>query len=717
MESIFKKIYLLLDNKRLKEALGLLSEQSSEIKEWKIKSEIDDLAVSHNLLLYYTKKGSEDKNRKSIYDQLLRKAYEYADLLSIYNNLQKSKSGYYKIFKLQFENPIISFKDLRISLELYSNIIGTLNLYSENEKRERENAFSLHEMTIFNLFNKIVYSFLWSDKDENDVISILKSNIIKDYDISILVSALTISLLHLFDVKKFNALIEAYKNSNAEISQRALVGIVIIAYIFEKRIKLYPQILARLSLLNDDPTFIKDICHLQFFLLYALETNNISQKLHEKIILEIENELIENNTYSSMFETKKNELFKKNKNKYNTFDEIDMLQRAGADICMETFSNLKNFEFFNNEAHWFYPYFKKQKEITEFLKENRNNAYITVLLESEFVCNSDKYSFCLTLSKLSQSQKEHLTGSINEMPIDDKRILDSLKHNKNTTMSRESICKLYIHDIYRYFKLWKYKDDIVDVFNYKFKLWECTMFKKAITESDTLDKISSFYLKFEHYNDALEILEIITDKSPINSKAWAKKGYALQNLAEYELAIKCFINSDVLSPNNNRVNSHIAQCYYNEEKYQSAIIYYKKIEANSPEDFNTLVQIGYCYIKIHKFEEALKYLFKVEYLNKKNLKAKRAIAWCYFLLKRYDDSCKYYKLITRCTKANAFDYMNYGHVLFAMKEMTKAIKYYRKSQSATSREEFINLYKADRNHLLDANIKPEEIDIMLDIIL
>ena len=64
-----------------------------------------------------------------------------------------------------------------------------------------------------------------------------------------MVSAVTLSLLRVFDNKKFNFLLEAYKHEELQVNQRALVGIVIAISKHEKRIALYPETVSRLSLL------------------------------------------------------------------------------------------------------------------------------------------------------------------------------------------------------------------------------------------------------------------------------------------------------------------------------------------------------------------------------------------------------------------------------------------------------------------------------------
>ena len=62
-----------------------------------------------------------------------------------------------------------------------------------------------------------------------------------------------------FDPRKFSWLLDAATHADTQVSQRALVIIAIVLHIHPNRLWLYPELEARLSLLNEDGSFGKQL--------------------------------------------------------------------------------------------------------------------------------------------------------------------------------------------------------------------------------------------------------------------------------------------------------------------------------------------------------------------------------------------------------------------------------------------------------------------------
>ena len=73
-------------------------------------------------------------------------------------------------------------------------------------------------------------------------------------------------------------LLEAYNHPDPMVNQRAIVGIVITALFHEHRIMMYPEARAKLSLLNEDADFIKNLHTIQIQLQLSRETQKIDRK-------------------------------------------------------------------------------------------------------------------------------------------------------------------------------------------------------------------------------------------------------------------------------------------------------------------------------------------------------------------------------------------------------------------------------------------------------
>lgn len=55
----------------------------------------------------------------------------------------------------------------------------------------------------------------------------------------------------------------------------------------------------------------------------------------------------------------------------NSIRELGELQMEGADTYMSTFAQLKNYPFFRQAAHWFYPFDKQAPEIAELFQNEK----------------------------------------------------------------------------------------------------------------------------------------------------------------------------------------------------------------------------------------------------------------------------------------------------------------------------------------------------------
>jgi hypothetical protein len=115
----------------------------------------------------------------------------------------------------------------------------------------------------------------------------LQSSLVQINDLSLFVSALTLSLMGFFDIRKLMILFDAYQHTSNDINQRAIVGLALIIYRYDKRLALYPEVAARLKLLNEDTIFANNLNCIQIQLLRCRETEKIDKKMREEILPEL----------------------------------------------------------------------------------------------------------------------------------------------------------------------------------------------------------------------------------------------------------------------------------------------------------------------------------------------------------------------------------------------------------------------------------------------
>lgn len=230
--------------------------------------------------------------------------------------------------------------------------MAQITVMDEERRSETVNKLYIeHEKYVTELFDIIWISTHWTDEDLSGANSILESLLVPANDVAVMISAVTLSLIQVFDNRKFQFLIKAYQtHSETIVVQRALIGIALTAYYQEKRLKLYPDLQAALSLLSDSTPIIKELNKLQTLLLLSRETEKIEKKLREEIIpnMKISPEMLNQNQKIidlEDLEDKNPEWEKEMKRVEESIRELGELQLEGADTYLSAFAQLKSYPF------------------------------------------------------------------------------------------------------------------------------------------------------------------------------------------------------------------------------------------------------------------------------------------------------------------------------------------------------------------------------------
>lgn len=722
MDEKIEEIYLLLDNKAVKAALLKIESAALEINEGEIGDEAHNLLVSYEMMISYIMQGIKDPNMHDMIRKSLAHAYNITERIALIKRHKNSDSTISKINKA-ISSEYIPLDKIQKKLENYTENIGTADLiYSPDDIDDKKLDLSKeHEEVVNYMFNKTYASLRWSETDHIQAKELMSSLLITDEDKAIFLSAITMSLLHVFDDKKFLLLISSYNNESALISARALVGVVIILQINSKCINFYPEILAQLSILKDDKRVVKDLRNIQLQFLMTRETDNFDKKIREGIMEDVmkvkrdsediddtdgENPDWEKIKYDSGFSDK--------------LMEINELQSSGADIYMHSFAPLKKYGFFFKISHWFYPFFTYQSDIFPIINRMKNEEipFIDIMIKSVFFCNLDKYSLCFTFQSIPASQKEQFLSQFSELNENYSDKNEIIKLFEEESKRSDIISRLYIQDLYRFFKLWNYKNEENDIFNDKFDLWNNPYLCDLLSDEETLKQIGSFLIKYDYLQEAQQIYQLMNITIPEDAESWQKTGFILQKLSRCEEAIRCYLRADMLVPEQKWTNLHLAQCYKKIGEYTKAIEYYKIIEELNPENLNIDIQIGQCFIKLEKYKEAQQYFYKVIYIDENNINALRALGWCLAQTGNYDEAKKYFSLVIGEDKANAYDYINLGHVNIIQGNIVDAINNYRIGAVLIfDKEKIFKTIDESKVFLRSHGVSEDYISILTDLII
>jgi tetratricopeptide (TPR) repeat protein len=718
-------IAILLERKQLKNAFEAIRELIELSGEWAFREQLDLAETTYKYMLQYMLDGVVDPERDKVYNDLLKTACDLAGKVILSLNEKKDPRFYYQNRRAQALCGTPSCAALCDSIYEVTGKISLSGLLPEGSSGEvaLQMRKQLETLSI-QLFQKIWLSSALGKDESSEIRNLIRDRLTPRPTQCLAVSALTLSLKEFFDDEKLLLLFDACESEEEEIRQRALIGIILTLYACDRRISLYPHISHRLTLLLDNPSIIRNIHSIIHHFILTRETEKISKKISEEVIPEMMKispkpgqkiKLVDLTDDAGMNE--------KNPDWQNMLDEtgltdklqeINDLQMEGVDVMHSSFSNLKTHPFFQETANWFLPFSAEHSSLTDGL-DSYMAEFVNVIGDMEYMCNSDKYSFCFSLMQIPESYR-------NMMPSQTLSDMDeAIRQEREGKLipddqQAENISKQYILDLYRFYKVHPRKADFEDIFATPLAIHKTQSIGQFISDAKSLMSIGEYYFNRNQLKDAKDIfMQLAQQESIANALIFQKIGYCEQMEGNMEAALAAYLKSDLIASGNSWTLKKIAHCYRMLKNPEEALAYYQKAEALNPDNLSVLLNIGHCYLELKKYKEALKSYFKVEYLNSTGTKSWRPIAWCSFLTGKYEQAAQYYEKILN-DQPEMTDYINFGHTLLAMKDSKKAIELYGLSIGAPrgSKEKFIKIFNEDIPELVHAGIEAGDIPIIID---
>jgi tetratricopeptide (TPR) repeat protein len=715
---------------RVKDAFDILTTLAGHCRDKDLPQLLNDhLEIYRNILRYSFELG-DDPEKEKVYSHLQKSILELADdiredilyhqnLLSYYR--QKPARGSGQILSEQESSEIAENLTFKKEIEYILEDTGTNGKISDRQGSEYKRAL-----------NHIFQLILLGDNFREAEISLVKkindARIIPWYDKSILVSALTLSLIRYFDPDKINLLLDFYEKKEEQVWERALAGLFICFYHHDRRLHLYPEVVHRLKLLKGSKKLEKSLVSLIIQFLKAKETEKVTKKIREEILPEmlrmkstLDEKLNIDDILGSAGTEDKNPdwktVFKDAPDLYSKIEAFTNMQVEGSDVFLGAFAMLKRFPFFDSFYNWFLPFHKDNEDLAEALK-NESDSFDTALFtegleRSSFMCNSDKYSFCLNIKYMPSQQKTMMMELFN-MELKAMNEMEQTDELLDNTLRERTIYTQYLQDLYRFYKLHPIKKEFDDVFGEEIDFQHSNLFRLLLEDKTVLRNIGEFYFERGYYQQAINIFEGLCITLE-NAELFEKTGYCYQELGDYARALDYYHKAELSDRPKEWVLRKIAWCSRKSGDYDAALDYYRQLERLKPDDLVAQTCIGHTLLDKQEYEQALKYYFKVEYMDPDNLRIHRPIAWCSFVLGRFDNAGKYLRKVIE-KEGNRNDYMNLGHVAWCTGDKRGAIELYRKSleQAGNDFDWFTEMMKEDSRYLVKYGVKEFDVPLMID---
>ena len=715
--------------RKLKPAFDQLEKLIKETGLGTFQDEYRNLEQTYHYMLQYTVEGIQDPERQKVYRKLIISVYELADKVNeairyrFSSSVVFEKKRFFKDKSLaDFGTFLSELEDFYLDKELKSLVEG-----SDIKPLNKEEEWKQHQERVVQLFYHVWFSDEFTTEEADFLKNLFTNEMILSAYKSLIVSGLMFSLFRFFDERKFMVLFDLYESEENEISQRALIGLLISLYRYDSRMPFYPAITGRLKILNEDPVFKQNLERVIVQFIRSKETEKIQQKIKDEIIpemIKISPNLKDKINLDSLMEEgltdDKNpewgEIFKDSPGLMDKMEEFSELQMEGADVFIGSFSMLKMFPFFNELSNWFMPFFPENPEIASSvdISNSINRKFIEIIDIAPILCNSDKYSFCLSIQNLPEENREFMAQGM-KAEMDQFNEIEKDEEITAPGRKKEFISNQYIQDLYRFFKLHPRKSDFDDIFNWRFDFHNRFALGSILKEDEkVLRNIAEYYFAKNHFEEAAEIYEYLLSLEK-RGELYQKIAFCYQKLGNYEKALDGYKKAELYDLNRLWNVKKIALCYRNLKQPAKALEYYRMAEKLDTENLNIQLAIGHCLLELEQFDEALKSYFKVEYLSPGNKKVWRPIGWCSFVSGKKEQAEKYFqKLID--DEPNKHDFMNMGHVQWSMGNRKAALDFYKKSikQTDFAETEFLEVFDEDLPQLLKQGVDKDDVPIMLD---
>lgn len=690
---------------------------------WNIREKIASIKENYNLMGKYALDGINDSSRTQVRNDIISGITATTDIILREAKLQDSPKLYFSALRyerLQGDTTIASL------IELYKEknnrmAMGLMTGNTDIKEPDGRNLSEVLDNIAARIFNKVWTTHPFTQSDTHALSMFMKDATISKNIKLQLIGAVMLGGMEYFSENRLLMLGEIYNGNMPELEIHALCALLLTMWMQREHIHT-SKIKSMIATLSELPAWQADVkmAFLQF--IRTRDTERINRTMREDVIpsmMKIRpdiNKIVKDDPdildpMSLEDNPEWEELFEKS-GLGSKLRELSEMQAEGADVMMSTFAHLKSFPYFNEVAHWFQPFFPEQHHVSKAL--GGNSIELAEMLESTpMLCDSDKYSMAFSLEQVAGAARKVMLEQIKAQNI-------NMAELKNSSLlpdanSRENIANKYVQDLYRFFSLYRRKNEFANPFASPVNLVEIPEIAAAFDADDTLQLVAQFYFKRKYFNEAYTIYSMMLEHGASDAQTLQKAGYCMQQLCDIARATELYERSELLNPDNQWTQRRLAICYRSLGQYDKASKYYEKLLKLNPDDLSLSLHLGNCYLDLKRYDDALKQYFKVEFMDSESKRALRPLAWCLLITGQSQRSRSYYeKIIADAPTSN--DYLNYGHLEMAQGNFRDAITRYRESikLSGNDYEKWKELFNADRNELITLNVDPFIIDLVAD---
>lgn len=650
---------------------------------------LDSVEQDFAMMREYMLHGMKDPHREELFRGIQRKLLDIEYDLSVRKNV--------------LDAPLLQpYKNRLINRDLS---VDALKMQLTNAADEQS-----HYDALTRAFFALIASYHWKKSDVKDWVEFLTSPDIRETDSATLVSALTLSLMENHSAVKAQCLAEIYVRSTSEaVRQRAFVGCIIAEgryYSSNPRNKKRSEV----ALMACSPDFTQAVKEIYVQMLSCANAVNDSKEVRESIMPNI----IKNQPFIITTEGIKERPADKgadgkdaaydpnaDEREERGMEEMEHsvqkmvnMQRQGADVFFEGFSQMKKYSFFYKAINWFLPYYKEHPDIQTNIGSVKNSQFIDRVTEHGPFCESDKYSFVIAMSDIIKRVPENVRKMMENGEVGPIGMFPDSQGSPSASFLRLQ----YLQDLYRFYSLSTMSRGLYNPFSEldSCNVWLCSLdhisdadkkemclfllkrtpgptgksvitnILNAFEDKESYDYLFSYgeYAMFtKHYNAAIERYNKCLALRPDNIPTLRSLARAYYTTGDYDKAASTFDALHTLQPNSLSHQLNYAMAMTKAGKGDDVVNLLYKLEYENPDNVNVNNTLGWTLMYVHKPEQALTTLQKT--LADKNSKTSRVLnlAYAYLINNNIAEGAK---LLHSIPKESRLDSINEDAELLGM---------------------------------------------------
>lgn len=721
-----------IEHRRLSDAFAMAARflQDHPFAEGRVR--LEAIRNDYDLMLGFMQQGYPDAQRPQLYVKLQQRLYALAQDIDLWS-LTREKSLYAEANRLA-DREHLSPEFIRSVLEGFVADAALLSLDNETQQSRRKVLYERHQVFLNRLFCALWTSPQWSEGERRYYEELLLSPTIDQNDVLLLLSAVMLGTMNIFDPNKFLALFHIYRQAADEpVRQRALVGWALV--LPQVPLSAFPELETEIRQLTENEEAMHELEVLQKQVFFCLNAERDNRQIQEDImptlmknnnlnvtrfgITEKEDDPMEDILHPDAADKRMEEL-------EESIQKMVEMQKAGSDIYFGGFSQMKNFPFFSKMSNWFCPFYPDHPDLATTSEKLGNERLMQFLHHAGPFCDSDKYSFAIALSQVI----DRLPASVREMLGTEEAFGPMVP--KEDMQSPDYLRRLYLQDLYRFFKVYSRRGDLKNPFdrsshadasaheikaqNYFFV--NSFYFDDPVSTCASLRLQVGWFLMKQQQWDDLDLLRLnYEEEAPMRFDTYLLTAYRKLHHEQYDEAAECFSIALRYQPDDERAMKGWARASLMDEDYQTAADVYARLLERHPDSKSYALNRCICLLKLKVVDEAVNELYRLRYEHPDDKSVQRVLAWGLLWQHKAEAADKEYQTILAHHPSKE-DCLNAGYCRWFLGDVAGATSLLRQYADQENGNEALRRELFDDKQLIASYGIPEvEIAIMEDLVL